>query len=245
MSSILVDKVSFSYPNTPILADACFKVDPFEFVGIIGPNGGGKSTLLKLLLGFLKPATGLIEINGKAPKSNYPHIGYVPQTLGFDKQFPISVIEVVLSGCISHLSSIGFYKADQKNQAYEALKQVGLEAFHEKPFGNLSGGQMQRVLIARALATHPTLLLLDEPTASIDPQGEKEIFSILKNLRKSMTILMVTHDLNAAIQEVDRLLLVQGTVIPLTLKEVCEHFAMGLYHAPLIQPNHLIHLGKK
>ncbi len=245
MSAVIVDKLSFSYPNTPILSQASFKVDPLEFVGIIGPNGGGKTTLLKLLLGFLKPTSGSIEIDGKNPKESYPKIGYVPQTLGIDKQFPITVIEVVLSGCLSTLSSFGFYHAEQKKQAHDALCQVGLENLADKPIGQLSGGQMQRVLIARALVTKPTLLLLDEPTASIDPQGEKEIFSLLKSLRKSITILMVTHDLNAAIQEVDRLLLVQGTVTPLTLKEVCEHFAMGLYHAPLLQPNHLIHLGKK
>jgi zinc transport system ATP-binding protein len=245
MKAIDVKELCFSYNHTCILHDVTFSVEPHEFIGVIGPNGGGKSTLMKLLLGFLKPNVGTIEIFGKNPRENYPHIGYVPQTLSIDKQFPITVKEIVLSGSISDLNLWGVYPADKEKEALVCLEELGISHLADATVGNLSGGQLQRVLIARALVSKPKILLLDEPTASIDTQGEKEIFALLKTLKSKVTILMVTHDLNAAIQEVDRLLLVQRTVTSLTIKEVCEHFAMGLYHAPLFQSNHLIHLGKK
>lgn len=244
MKAIDVKNLCFDYPDTPILHDVNFSVDPNEFIGIIGPNGGGKSTLLKLLLGFLKPLNGEIRLYGKVPKEEYPHIGYVPQSLGVDKQFPITVLEVVLSGALCKLNFFGRYPQSKVKKARLCLEEMGVAHLAGMPVGTLSGGQLQRVFIARALTTDPKILLLDEPTASIDPKGEKEIFAVLKKLKSRMTILMVTHDLNAAIQEVDRLLLVQGTATELSLKEVCEHFAMGLYHAPLIQPNHIIHLRK-
>lgn len=245
MSAITVKGLCFDYPDTPILHEVNFTVEPGEFIGIIGPNGGGKSTLLKLLLGFLKPLNGEIRLFGKTPREEYPHIGYVPQSLGIDKQFPITVKEVVLSGALSELNVWGRYPQEREEKAMKCLAEMGMAPLADMPVGTLSGGQLQRAFIARALATDPKILLLDEPTASIDPKGEKDIFSLLKKLKPEMTILMVTHDLNAAIQEVDRLLLVQGTVTPLSLKEVCEHFAMGLYHAPLIQPNHIVHLRKE
>ncbi|MFN4174141.1 MAG: metal ABC transporter ATP-binding protein [Parachlamydiaceae bacterium] len=244
MKAIEVKNLCFDYPDTPILHDVNFSVLPHEFIGIIGPNGGGKSTLLKLLLGFLKPLNGEIHLFGKTPQEEYPHIGYVPQSLGIDKQFPITVKEVVLSGSLSELNFWGRYPKAKQKLALSCMEEMGVLHLADIPVGNLSGGQLQRTFIARALATKPKLLLLDEPTASIDPQGEKEIFSLLKKLKSKITILMVTHDLSAAIQEVDRLLLVQGTATELSLKEVCEHFAMGLYHAPLVQPNHIIHLRK-
>ena len=144
-------------------------------------------------------------------------------------------MELVLSGRLRDLPWYGKFSHADKRAALEALEQVGLTAFQNNPFGTLSGGQAQRALIARALVSKPKLLLLDEPTASVDTQAEADIYHFLSQLRGKMTILMVTHDLRAAIDQVDRVLCVQGSIISLKPQEVCEHFALGLYHPPLIQ----------
>jgi zinc transport system ATP-binding protein len=225
------DHVSFAYQDAPVLTDVSFRAAEGEFLGIIGPNGGGKTTLLKLILGFLKPTSGQIEVLGKPPGIATTRIAYVAQGLRFDRQFPISVMELVLSGRLSRLPWYGAYNPKDIEAADEALEKVGMSEFRHHAFGHLSGGQAQRALIARALVSDPDLLLLDEPTASVDSQAEAVIYEILKNL--TMTILMVTHDLRAAIDLVDRVLCVQGGLLSLLPQEVCEHFAIGLYHAPL------------
>lgn len=240
--AIECEHVSFAYPNQPVLSDATFHIEEGEMIGIIGPNGGGKTTLLKLILGFLKPTQGKIHLFGETIRhySKRNQLAYVPQAMRFDRQFPISVLDVVLSGLLSHLPWYGRFRTEDHQAALAALEQVHLEAFAQAPFGALSGGQAQRVLIARALVSSPQLLLLDEPTASVDTQAQADIYAILKELKGKMTILMVTHDLKTAIHLVERLICVQGHVFSLKPQEVCEHFAMGLYHAPLIEthPNH-------
>lgn len=236
MSPIVsLEKVFFSYHESLVVKDISFGIQPGEFVGIIGPNGGGKTTLLKLIMGFLKPTSGSITIFGKSPQLAGQPIGYVPQSLRFDKQFPISVLELVLGGRLSHLPWYGQYSATDKRAAMQALERVGMADFAHRSFGNLSGGQAQRSLIARALASEPRLLVLDEPTASVDNQAEAEIYSILKSLQGDITILMVTHNLQAAIELVDKVICVQQTAATLNPQQVCEHFALGLYHAPLIK----------
>lgn len=232
--AVYLDNLSFAYQDTPVLKEVSCHIKEGEFVGIIGPNGGGKTTLLKLIMGFLKPSSGIIKVFGKAPAIARYDMAYVPQTLRFDKQFPISVMELVLSGRLSRLPWFGRYNSNDKKIALDALEKVGLSDFQNSAFGNLSGGQAQRALIARALVSEPKLLLLDEPTASVDSQVEADIYNILKKLTGTMTILMVTHDLKTAIDQVQRVLCVQGGVISLQPQEVCEHFALGLYHPPLI-----------
>ena len=233
------DHVSFSYQRTHILNKVSFQVYPNEFIGMIGPNGGGKTTLLKLILGFLNPSSGTVrvfsEVAGEYP--THPiRLAYVPQSIRFDRDFPISVEEVVLSGLIAHLPWYGRFRLEDRLATKEALEVMGLAHLSKSSFGKLSGGQAQRVLIARALVSRPQLLLLDEPTASVDAKAVSDIYAILKKLKGQMTILMVTHDLGAAIDQVDRVLCVQGGVISLKPEEVCKHFAFGLYHMPLIQP---------
>lgn len=232
------NNVSFGYGEGLILCDVTFSVDMGEFIGIIGPNGGGKTTLLKLILSSIAPLSGKVSLFGAAPEENLRRIGYVPQCLGYDKKFPISVEELVLSGLLSQLPWYGLYSKAQKVRAAEAMDKVGVLHLAKRPIGSLSGGQMQRALIARALVAAPSLLLLDEPTANIDQQAEREIFALLRHLAGGeVTILMVTHDLNASIEQVDRVLCVQGGVTSFKTAEVCEHFALGLYHAPLLQKN--------
>lgn len=235
MSAVLLEKVSFSYQETLILRNISFAIRPGEFIGMIGPNGGGKTTLLKLIMGFIKPLSGRISIFGQAPASAQQQIAYVPQSLRCDKHFPISVLELVMSGRLAHLPWYGIFSKADKDAALNALDLVGMADFQDRSFGNLSGGQAQRALIARALASEPQLLLLDEPTASVDAQAESDIYAILKQLQGKITIIMVTHNLQAAIELVGRVVCVQQTAVILRPQEVCEHFALGLYHAPLIK----------
>jgi zinc transport system ATP-binding protein len=227
------EDVNFSYHGTLVLKDLSFQVFPGEFIGIIGPNGGGKTTLLKLILGFLKPSRGSIKM-GHPLKSQPLKIAYVPQSIRFDREFPISVNEVVLSGLMSRLPWYGHFKKEDREAAQQALETIGLPHLADKAFGTLSGGQAQRVLIARALVSKPELLLLDEPTASVDTQAEADIYALLKQLKGNMTILMVTHDLGVAIEQVERVLCVQGGIMQLKPEEVCKHFAFGLFHKPLL-----------
>jgi zinc transport system ATP-binding protein len=224
MTYIEVQDLFFSYDDTPILEKVELKIKKGEFIGIFGPNGGGKTTFLKLLMGFLKPQKGSISLSCE-------RIGYVPQAAQFDRQFPISALEVVLQGC--SFSPWGFFSDKSKARAKLALSQVGLQGRESQAFGTLSGGQAQRVLIARALVSDPDLLLLDEPTASIDTDAEEVIYRLLSELKGKITILMVTHDLQAILQKADRLLCIQRELSSYSPAEVCEHFAVGLYHPPL------------
>lgn len=226
--------LSFAYQDQLVLSDVTFQIEAGNFVGIIGPNGGGKTTLLKLLMGFLKPQKGSVKLFGQPPSMVQEAVGYVPQSVRFDREFPITVLELVLMGRLAHLPWYGQYSDTDRKAARDALAKVGLSSLEKRAFGTLSGGQAQRALIARALASNPRLLLLDEPTASADVHTQAEIYNLLDQLRGNLTILMVTHDLGVAIEHVDRVLCVQQKVISLSPQEVCEHFAVGLYHSPLI-----------
>ena len=230
--AIKSNNLFFQYEETPILENVSFVIAPGEFIGIFGPNGGGKTTLLKLLLGFLKPQKGSLEILGESPKIAREKMGYVPQISHLDRQFPITVLEVVMMGCLDK-SPWHSYTKNAKEKAREALNQVGMLDFQNHSFGTLSGGQTQRVLIARALVSKPTILLLDEPTASVDPSAEESIYKLLEHLKGTMTIIMVTHDLQVMLQKVDRFICVHRQVTPYSQAQVCDHFAQGLYHPPL------------
>lgn len=232
---ITFQDVSFAFPERVILKNVNFEIMPNSYIGFIGPNGGGKTTLLRLILGFLTPSSGQIRVFGGSPQVASQKIGYVPQTLRFDRQFPISVLELVLSGRLSGLPWYGRYSRDDYTAAYQALEQVGLLEMAQHLFGTLSGGQIQRALIARALVGNPQLLLLDEPTASVDVQAESDIYTILDRLRDTISIMVVTHDLQTAINKVQGVLCVQGSVFSLKPDEVCQHFTVGLYHQPLLR----------
>jgi zinc transport system ATP-binding protein len=190
--------------------------------------------LLKLILGFLSPSSGTVSVFGKEPRLAQSEIAYVPQQMRFDRSFPISTLELVLGGRLAHLPWYGRFKQEDREKALYALEKVGLADLAPRSFASLSGGQQQRVLIARALASEPKLLLLDEPTASVDPEAEAAILNLLQSMRGSITLMMVTHDLQTAIHYVDRVLVVQHQVIAYTPQEVCEHYALGLYHPPLL-----------
>lgn len=230
MNVLTLHDLSFSYETTPILEEVSFSVREKTFVALFGPNGGGKSTLLQLIMGFLKPTRGRIELFGKTAKEGRHLIGWVPQHFRFDAHFPISVREVVLQGCLT--ARRGRSSPEEEAIVVEQVERVGLRPLLRAPFAALSGGQQQRILIARALAAHPKLLLLDEPTASIDPQAEQAIYALLEGLRTQMTIVMVTHKLTQILPSVDQLFCVERRVTPLAKERVCDHFALGLYHTP-------------
>ena len=190
---IEVKNLSFKYETTDVLKNVSFDVYDKDIVTIIGPNGGGKSTLLKLLLGILKPDSGTILINGQNPKKlKKPVLGYVPQFSIFDPRFPISVFDTVLSGRMRE--GMFRYSAEDREIADKILEDIGLTGVKKNTFAALSGGQRQRVLIARALASGPEILMLDEPTTNIDATTEDYLANLLQKLNKDLTILLVTHD---------------------------------------------------
>lgn len=165
-----------------------------DFIGIIGPNGGGKSTLVKAIMGVI-PYSGTIDYAPSICRGGKPHIGYLPQVSSFDKSFPISVREVVLSGLQSKRGFLGRYTKEDKMRVEELLDMVSLSELRNRAIGDLSGGQLQRVMLCRAIASKPKLLVLDEPTNFVDNRFENELYNILHHLSDEMAIVMVSHDL--------------------------------------------------
>src|SRR5579872_5339840 len=176
---IEIEDLFFSYEGVNVLQRVHLYIQKGEFVGIMGPNGGGKTTLLKLLMGFLRPTAGTIQVQGK--------IGYVPQAHRTDRDFPIAVNELILLGALSKTTFWGTYPSEVKEKANELMDQLGLTAHKNKVFGSLSGGLAQRALLARALLSDPDLLLLDEATANIDVASTRVIFEILEGLKGKKT----------------------------------------------------------
>ena len=211
MSIINVKDVSFSYEGGRVLENINISVERGEMVTIIGPNGGGKTTLLLLLLGLLKPDRGTILLDGKKPEVFRRKIGYVPQYSSFDPQFPVTVREVVLMGRMGR--GFGFFSALDIKASEEALENVGLKESGKHPFSALSRGQRQRVLIARALAGNPEMLFLDEPTANIDSIIGVHLNELLKTLNRTMTILLVTHDMGFVANFTSRIFCVNKTLV--------------------------------
>ena len=191
MNIININNLFYKYNKTEVLENINLTIKNDDFLAIIGPNGGGKSTLLKLILGILTPTNGKIE---KKIKNN--QVGYVPQNTNLNIDFPITALEVVLMGHISSKKRLFGYAKEDIACAMGSLEKVGMKDFANSKIGDLSGGQRQRVFIARALCSNPKVMLLDEPTASIDVKGQREIYELLKELNKSICIVVVSHDIS-------------------------------------------------
>lgn len=191
---IEIDGLSFSYSGEPVLENVDLTVTAGEFLGLVGPNAGGKSTLLKLILGLLEPQTGRIRVLGRPPRQASTLIGYVPQYPAFARDFPIQVQDVVLMGRLGLGRSFGRYRPSDRDAVRRALSEVEATDLARRPIGTLSGGQLQRILLARALVCEPRILILDEPTANIDMRVEDDIFDLLQALSERLTILLVSHD---------------------------------------------------
>lgn len=204
MPIIEINNLSFGYTKENTLENINLTVNEKDFLAIIGPNGGGKSTLLKLMLGLHKPNSGEIKILESKPSKNLSKIGYVPQNTNINIDFPIKVVEVVMMGHVGHKRPLIGYKKEETACAMGALAQVGMADFAEKKIGALSGGQRQRVMIARALCAHPKILFLDEPTSNIDAEGQRQIYDLLKALNKSITIIVVSHDISVILEYADK-----------------------------------------
>ena len=192
---ITVRDLSVSYGNVEALDNITLNVKKGEFLCVLGPNGGGKTTLLSAVLGFITKSVGAARI------AKNETVSYVPQSAAVERQFPISVLDTVLSAHLKNgLHPFKRYSKEEKQSAQSALKQVGLSGFENRQIGELSGGEFRRLLLARAICSNPTVLLLDEPTANVDPAAREEIFKVLKGLNDSgVTIITVSHDLSAAL----------------------------------------------
>jgi zinc transport system ATP-binding protein len=235
---IELDDISFSYTNVPVVSDITLAVGEGEFLGVIGPNAGGKSTLLKLILGLLKPDTGKIKVFGKSPEKGRSRIGYVPQYPAFKRDFPINVRDAVLLGRLGETRWYGGYTQGDKDVAMNSLKAVEIENISNQTIDSLSGGQLQRVLIARALTSKPDILILDEPTANIDVRAEEDIFALLKQYNDHMTIIVVSHDIGFISAYVDRVACLNQTMLCHTTSEISGKTIEELYGAPVKMIQH-------
>lgn len=209
---IEIRDVSFSYDKEIILENVNLTIQKGDFAGIVGPNGGGKTTLLKLIMGRLKPDRGEIRVFGKAPEKSYLRVGYMPQHAYLDTLFPVSLMDVVLMGRLGR-SWGGRYSKKDRQAAATALEEMKISNLANRHFSELSGGQRQRALIARALCCEPELLLLDEPTSNVDPEIEEAFFDILKQLNQRMTIIIVSHDIGFVSQQVKSAICVNRCVV--------------------------------
>lgn len=187
-----------------------------DFLGIIGPNGGGKTTLLKTILGLIKPGEGDISFFRKGQTAEKINIGYLPQMNKIDKKFPISVFDVILSGLTPKRRFLNYYSPDQKAKATLVSEQMGLGDLRDRPIGNLSGGQLQRTLLGRAIVDGPDLLILDEPSSYVDKRFETDFYKLLEEINKDTAIILVSHDV--------------GTVISLVKNIACVN--EGLHYHP-------------
>jgi len=208
-----IKNLSFSYEKQTALENINLIVNKKDFLAIIGPNGGGKSTLLKLILGINKIQSGTIKLDGSDSTRYLDSIGYVPQNTNINTDFPIKAIEVVLMGHTTKEKFFLGYGKDEIIKAKEALKKVGIEELANSKIGSLSGGQRQRVMIARALFNNPKILLFDEPTSSIDVKGQKEIYELLKNLSKNITVIVVSHDISIILEYATKVAYINRTLI--------------------------------
>ena len=251
MTIVDIRNLDFAYGREAVLEDVNLTVRQKDFMAIIGPNGGGKTTLLKLVLGLLTPVRGTVHVDGKTPPKASPCIGYVPQDVHTNRSFPITAIDVVLMGKLDPEKRLPRRSAVNRRDALAALERLEMAPYADKKIGTLSGGQRQRVLIARALVSRPKLLLLDEPTASIDTKGQAEFYRLLKELNQDMTVLVVSHDLLVISRYVKSVACVNKklhyhdqaeitgdmleTIYPCSVEEVCpvELVAHGLPHRVL------------
>ncbi len=227
--AVEVRKLNFSYNGEQVLEDVDLRVASGEFMGLIGPNGGGKTTLVKILLGLLKPDSGTVRVFGGRPGKAAHRIGYVPQHQHIRPDFPIAVEEIVLMGRVNLGRRRWRYSSKDRERAQEALARVGMEQAGRLHINELSGGQRQRVLIARSLVADPDLLILDEPTSNIDPRGRFCFFQFLQELRRDITILIVSHDMSVLASRLTSLACVNRRLAFSDKPELTEEMVTLLY----------------
>lgn len=199
---IQMEGICAAYEQKQVLDDVNLTVYKKDFLGIIGPNGGGKTTLMKVILGLLKPTAGTISYFHDGKKTEEITMGYLPQYNSIDKKFPISVYEVVLSGLNRQKSLLRPFSKEQHQKVQGIIKQMGLEGLEQRAIGQLSGGQLQRALLGRALVSDPEVIILDEPNTYIDKRFEAKLYKLLEEINKERAIILVSHDIGTVLQNV-------------------------------------------
>ncbi len=215
---IEINNVSFSYDHEKILKDITFNIHRGDYLGILGPNGAGKTTLLKIILGMLKPSRGSVKLFGQDAKEfkDWPKVGYVPQkSINFDLNFPTNVLEVVSMGRFAKRGLFRKLNTEDKKIIEESIKQVDMWHYKTHLIGELSGGQQQKVLIARALAGQPEIIFLDEPTSNIDQKFQDDFYALLKKLNRQyhLTLVLVSHDIEKITKEAMHIACVDCTLV--------------------------------
>ncbi|NIM20178.1 MAG: ATP-binding cassette domain-containing protein [Candidatus Latescibacteria bacterium] len=228
-SVISIRDVFFSFGRHIVLENVSLDIEDGEFVAVIGPNGAGKTTLLKLILGLLEPQRGSVRVFGTKPLAARRRIGYMPQYPRLDYDFPVTVGDVVLMGRLGLSSKLGPYPSSDRQAADRALEEVSCADLRDRPFSALSGGQRQRVLIARALAAEPDVLLFDEPTLSLDPEVQHDLYELLHMLNERMTVIIVSHDVGFVSKYVQKIVCVNRTVVLHCASEINGNIVSMLY----------------
>ena len=228
MSDLLlnIEQLNAGYNGKIVLKDISLKIYQQDFLGIIGPNGGGKTTLIKVILDLIKPFSGTVNFLNKETKNR---IGYMPQTNYIDKKFPILVSEVIESGLISEKE---MKKSEKKEKGCEMIQQMGLEGIANKPIGELSGGQLQRTLLARAVINAPELLILDEPNSYIDKRFESHFYELLEEINKKTAIVLISHDIGTIIANVKNIACVNETLHYHAGSDIDNHWLEEHFECP-------------
>ncbi len=225
--------VWFSFNGQPVLQAVNLTVNRGDYLVIFGPNGGGKTILLKLMLGLLHPTRGMVRVFGRPPAKEAHRIGYVPQNVHINKTFPVSVLDVVLMGCLRQGKGWPRHNRQDRLAAQTALEKMGVWGVRDRRIGELSGGQLQRIFIARALVSNPEALFLDEAMASIDTYGRGELYDLLKKLNQTVTIVSVSHDLMILSSHVKSVACVNRELFYHDSGEITQEMLDQVYHCPV------------
>ena len=209
---ITLTNLSASYDGKSVLKEVNLTIAERDFLGIIGPNGGGKTTLIKMILGLKQPTQGTIQFFQQGKQVPEIAMGYLPQYNSIDKKFPISVYEVILSGLSKQKSLFSRYSKEQREQADAIVQRLGLEGLEKRSIGQLSGGQLQRALLGRALVSNPQVIILDEPSTYIDKRFEAKLYSLLEEINQERAVILVSHDIGTVLQQVKSIACVNETV---------------------------------
>lgn len=240
---IEIDRITAAYGNKTVLRDVTLNVWKNDFLGIIGPNGGGKTTLLKVILGLLSPVSGAIRFYQEGKSVSSLRIGYLPQLNNIDKKFPISVSEVIASGLASEKALFRSFNTLQKQRIEEVIHKMGLEDLVNRPIGELSGGQLQRVLLGRSIVSRPQVLILDEPNSYVDKRFESRFYELLGEINKESAIILVSHDIGTVLAMVKNIACVNETLHYHPGTDVTEEWLGEKYACPieLVGHGHLPH----